>query len=175
MSTYELAAATLVRIVVPALTVERGLHITKGDCMKGLAKHRVPAAGHRIGVRLGSAMWEALGDIAHQTGSSVSALVTEIDRERKQQKLDVAIRNYVVAYYRAIMQAALHGDVRQRCAIIPKDESEQIIAEPSSGTPKVLSTHWRAQPLHGVYSCARQLAPLLRDVLPVTPLGATDR
>jgi predicted DNA-binding ribbon-helix-helix protein len=143
--------------------------------MKGLAKHRVSVAGHRTGVRLGSAMWEALADIAHQTGSSVSALVTEINRERKQQKLDAAIRDYVVAYYRAIMQAALHGDARQCCAIIPKDESEQIIATPSSGTPKVIPTHWRAQPLHGVDSFARKITPLFVTVLPATLLGATDR
>jgi predicted DNA-binding ribbon-helix-helix protein len=55
-------------------------------------------------------MWEALEDIAHQTSSSAFTLVTEIDRDRQQQKLDAVIRNYVVAHYRAIMQRALHSD-----------------------------------------------------------------
>jgi predicted DNA-binding ribbon-helix-helix protein len=78
-------------------------------------------------------LWEALEDIAQQTGSSVSALVTEIDRERKQHKLDAAIRDYVVAYYRAIMQAALHGDAGQHCATTRENRSEQFIAETLSG------------------------------------------
>jgi predicted DNA-binding ribbon-helix-helix protein len=142
--------------------------------MKRLAKRSVLIAGRRTGVRLGSAMWEALEDIAHQTGSSLSALVTGIDRERKRQTLDAAIRNYVVAYYRAIMQAALHGDAGQRCSIIPVDELERNSTEPLSGTPKVIPTRWRAQSLHGVYSFARQIAPLFVTVPPVTlPNGAT--
>jgi hypothetical protein len=119
-------------------------------------------------------MWEALEDIAQQTGSAVSALVTEIHRERKQQKLDAAVRDHVVAYYRAIMQAALQGDAGQRCAIIPEDDPEQIITEPSSGTPKLIPTRWRGQPLHCIYSLARQIAALFVTVLPVALLGATD-
>ena len=143
--------------------------------MKRLAKRSVLIAGRRTTVRLGSAMWEALDDIAKQTGSAVSALVTEIDRERKQQKLEAAVRDYVVAYDRAIMQAALQGDAGQRCAIIPEDEPEQIITEPSNGTPKLIPTRWRGQPLHGVYSLAHQIARRFVTVLPVAVLGATDR
>ena len=143
--------------------------------MKRLAKRSVLIAGRRTRVRLGSAMWEALEDIAQQTGSSVSALVTEINRERRQQKLDAAVRDYVVAYYRAVMQAALHGDVVQRRAIIPEGKPEQISTEPSSGAPKLIPTRWRGQPLLGIYSLARQIAPLFVTVLPVALLGATDR
>ena len=142
--------------------------------MKRLAKRSVLIAGRRTRVRLGSAMWEALDDIAQQTGSSVSALVTEIDRERRQQKLDAAVRDYVVAYYRAIMRTALHGDVGQRCAIIPEGKPEQISAKPSRGAPKLIPTRWRGQSLLGVYSLARQIAPLFATVLPVALLGATD-
>ena len=120
-------------------------------------------------------MWEALEDIAQQTGSTVSVLVTEIDRDRRQQKLDAAVRDYVMAYYRAIMQAALHGDAGQHCAIIPEGKPEQISTEPSSGAPTVTPTRWRGQPLLGVYSLARQIAPLFVTVPPVALLGATDR
>ena len=147
--------------------------------MNRLAKRSVLIAGSRTGVRLGSAMWEALEDIAHQTGSPVSVLMTEIDRERKRPTLNAAIRNYVVAYYRAIMQAARYGDAGQRCPIIPVDDLERNVTEPLSGTPKVIPTRWRAQPLHGVYSLARQVALLFIAVLPVTLLGgatvSTDR
>src|SRR3954447_7347104 len=114
VSTRELTAATRLRTAAPARTLEYDLYILKVVSMKKLAKRSVLIAGRRTRVRLGSAMWEALEDIAQQTCSSISALVPEIDRERKQQRLDVAVRDHVVGYYRAIMQVALHGDAGQR-------------------------------------------------------------
>src|SRR4051812_36304969 len=137
------------RTAAPARTLGFDLHIPKVVSMKNLAGRGVLIAGRRTLVRLGSAMREALEDIAQQTGSSVSVLATEIDRERKQQKLDTAVRDYVVAYYRASVQTALHGDVGKRCAIISVGKPEQGSTKPSSGTSKLIPTRWRGQPLHG--------------------------
>jgi predicted DNA-binding ribbon-helix-helix protein len=98
-----------------------------GVHMKSLRQYSISVAGRRTRVRLGSAMWNALHYIANQTGSSVSALVTEIVRARNEQNLDTAIRNYVVSYHRAIIQTALHGDARRCCTTIPAGGSERNI------------------------------------------------
>jgi predicted DNA-binding ribbon-helix-helix protein len=85
-------------------------HIPWIACMQWLTKRIVWIAGRRTGVPLENVMWEALHDIARRKGCSVDALVTEIDHERGSRNLSAAIRSYVVAYYRAMMQAALRGD-----------------------------------------------------------------
>jgi predicted DNA-binding ribbon-helix-helix protein len=51
--------------------------------MRRLTKHGVSVAERQTRVRLGSAMWEALQDVAYETGFSVHVLVTEIDGERR--------------------------------------------------------------------------------------------
>jgi predicted DNA-binding ribbon-helix-helix protein len=136
--------------------------------VRGPARHRISVGGRQTRIRLGSAMWEALQDIAHQTGSSIDALVTEIDRRRHQQTLEAAIHDYVVAYYRAIMQAALHSAARQRCATTSEGKSAPTIAVPLSDTTKAIPTCWRGLPLHGLYSFASKVASLFVSILPAT-------
>lgn len=57
-------------------------------------------ADRRSRIRLEITSWEALHDVARRKGCSVHALIAEIDRKRKNQNLNSAIRNYVVEYYR---------------------------------------------------------------------------
>jgi predicted DNA-binding ribbon-helix-helix protein len=78
--------------------------------MKTRANCRVWGAGHRTIARLDGVAREALYDIAGRRGCTVSDLLTEIDRKRQGSTLAVATRSYVVAHYRAMMQAAMCGD-----------------------------------------------------------------
>ena len=69
----------------------------------GLIAHR----GIRIKLEITS--WEALHDVAQRKGCSVHALLAEIDRQRKKQNLNSAIRNYVVEYYRELAERSVDG------------------------------------------------------------------
>jgi predicted DNA-binding ribbon-helix-helix protein len=79
-------------------------------CMKPIANCRIWGARHRISIRLDRVAREALSDIAGRMGCTVNDLLTEIDRKRQGSTLAAATLSYVVAYYRAIMQAELQGD-----------------------------------------------------------------
>jgi predicted DNA-binding ribbon-helix-helix protein len=65
----------------------------------------VMVGARRTSVRLEPVMWEALVDISHRQQRAVSALVTEIDRERSSLSLTAAIRVYIVRFYRAAVPA----------------------------------------------------------------------
>lgn len=58
-------------------------------------KRSVVIEGHSTSVSLESAFWEALLEIARRRGSSVNALVTEIDRDRTGN-LSSALRVFVL-------------------------------------------------------------------------------
>ncbi|MDT7950595.1 MAG: ribbon-helix-helix domain-containing protein [Acetobacteraceae bacterium] len=47
-----------------------------------LIKHSFSLAGHRTSVALEPEFWEALGEIAAARGSTLSALVADLDSER---------------------------------------------------------------------------------------------
>ena len=80
--------------------------------VKALHGRKLQIAGRWTSVRLETVMWEALYDVACRKGCSVDDLVTDIDDERRDLNLACSIRRYVVAHYRAMMQAALRGDAR---------------------------------------------------------------
>jgi predicted DNA-binding ribbon-helix-helix protein len=86
------------------------MYIPKACSMKTITKRRVWGAGHRASIRLDRVAWEALHDIAGRKGCTVDDLLAEIDRERVGSNFAAAARSYVVAYYRAMMQAALQGN-----------------------------------------------------------------
>ena len=62
----------------------------------GVLKRSVSIAGHSTSVSLEEAFWEALRDIARQRGSSVQALIGEVDSRRAGQNLSSAIRVFVL-------------------------------------------------------------------------------
>ncbi len=62
-------------------------------------KHSLTIAGHRTSVSLERAFWDALLRIAARRGSSVAALVAEIDAKRGGTNLCSAIRVYVLASF----------------------------------------------------------------------------
>jgi predicted DNA-binding ribbon-helix-helix protein len=55
----------------------------------------------RTSVRLESAFWAALQDIAQQQQRTVNRIVTEIAGRRREYSLASAIRVYVLEYYQA--------------------------------------------------------------------------
>jgi predicted DNA-binding ribbon-helix-helix protein len=81
--------------------------------MKTLERRRIWGGGHGNGTRLDGVAREALYDIAARKRCTVDDLLTEIDRERRGVSFATATRSYVVAYYRAKMQAALRGDAER--------------------------------------------------------------
>ncbi len=62
----------------------------------GVIKRSISIAGHSTSVSLEEAFWEALREIARQRGSSVQALVGDIDSRRAGQNLSSAIRVFVL-------------------------------------------------------------------------------
>ena len=73
----------------------------KGD---GVVKRSVTIAGHRTSVSLEAPFWDALRDLAGQRGTSVQALVAEVDAQRRTQNLSSALRVFVL---RAVQNARL--------------------------------------------------------------------
>ena len=71
-------------------------------------KRSLTIARHRTSVTLEDAFWDALGEIARAEGTSVAALVGEIDQNRgaqanKQPGLSAAIRLHVLARTRGAL------------------------------------------------------------------------
>ena len=71
--------------------------------MADIRPRSVPIGGRRTSVRLESAMWDALADIAEERGKTIHDLIAEIDRARRTN-LTSAIRVYIVEHYRAAIR-----------------------------------------------------------------------
>lgn len=66
------------------------------------AKHSFTIRGHRTSISLETEFWDALRDIAAERGSSVGALVAEIDAARNDDTgLSTLVRLHVLAHFRA--------------------------------------------------------------------------
>ena len=61
-----------------------------------IVKHSIVIAGHRTSVSLEPAFWLRLHHLAAERGSSVAALVAEIDAGRTDRNLSSAIRVFVL-------------------------------------------------------------------------------
>ena len=68
-----------------------------------VAKRSLAVAGHRTSISLEQAFWSGLRDIAAERGLSVAALVAEVDRARGPSNLSSALRVFVLARYRGIV------------------------------------------------------------------------
>ncbi|MBM3525140.1 MAG: ribbon-helix-helix domain-containing protein [Alphaproteobacteria bacterium] len=62
----------------------------------GIRKRSVSIAGHRSSVSLEPEFWEALKSIAAERGTSLDALVSEIDATRTRRNLSSALRVFVL-------------------------------------------------------------------------------
>ena len=74
--------------------------------MKSLVvKRSVVLDGHKTSVSLEDAFWSDLKEIAHMQRATLSKVITEIDKGRRQGNLSSAIRLFVLDQVRA------HGDL----------------------------------------------------------------
>jgi predicted DNA-binding ribbon-helix-helix protein len=61
-----------------------------------VVKHSIVIDGHKTSVSLENAFWIDLKEIAHVQGATLSTLVAEIDKTRRQGNLSSAIRLFVL-------------------------------------------------------------------------------
>ena len=66
-----------------------------------LKLRNVVVNGHRTSMRLESAMWSALEEIATREGIRVREIVSMIDYRRAESSLTAAVRVFCVEYFRA--------------------------------------------------------------------------
>jgi predicted DNA-binding ribbon-helix-helix protein len=71
-----------------------------------VVKRSIVVAGHKTSVSLEEAFWNSMKEISATRSMTLSDLVSEIDKGRKQGNLSSAIRLYVLDYFRAKAGAA---------------------------------------------------------------------
>ena len=71
-----------------------------------VVKRSIVVAGHKTSVSLEEAFWTSMKEISASRSMTLSDLVSEIDKGRKQGNLSSAIRLYVLDYFRARAGAA---------------------------------------------------------------------
>jgi predicted DNA-binding ribbon-helix-helix protein len=77
-----------------------------------VVKRSIVVAGHKTSVSLEEAFWTSMKEISATRSMTLSDLVSEIDKARKQGNLSSAIRLYVLDYFRTRAGAAssAHAD-----------------------------------------------------------------
>lgn len=66
-----------------------------------IIKRSIVLDGHKTSVSLENEFWDGLRDIAERNRANLSALVRQIDHDRKNGNLSSAIRVYVFNHFRA--------------------------------------------------------------------------
>ena len=78
-----------------------------------VVKRSIIIGGHKTSVSLEDAFWSGLKEIAARRLTTLSALVGEIDRERRHTNLSSALRLFVLDYYRRrVSELKLRGQVQ---------------------------------------------------------------
>ena len=75
-----------------------------------VVKRSIVVAGHKTSVSLEEAFWNSMKEISATRSMTLSDLVSEIDKGRKQGNLSSAIRLYVLDYFRT--KAGAPSDAR---------------------------------------------------------------
>ena len=75
-----------------------------------VVKRSIVVAGHKTSVSLEEAFWNSMKEISATRSMTLSDLVSEIDKGRKQGNLSSAIRLYVLDHFRA--KAGIAPDAR---------------------------------------------------------------
>jgi predicted DNA-binding ribbon-helix-helix protein len=66
-----------------------------------MSKRSISIAGHRTSISLEQPFWQALAEVAAARGTSIAAIVAEIDRNRADDiNLSAAIRVFALGWYR---------------------------------------------------------------------------
>lgn len=75
---------------------------TREQRSKRPIKRSVRIAGHSTSVSLEDEFWQALRDIARDRRLSLSALLTEVDKQRQGRSLASACRIFVLQYFQRL-------------------------------------------------------------------------
>ena len=68
--------------------------------MTTIVKRSVVVAGHQTSISLEEPFWKSLKEIAKQRRTTLTELVSEIDKSRERCNLSSAIRLFVLEHYR---------------------------------------------------------------------------
>ena len=68
--------------------------------MSSLINRNVTVAERRTSVRLETAMWDALFEVAQGERQTVNEICTKVDRTRKKLPLTSGLRVYILRYFR---------------------------------------------------------------------------
>ena len=79
-------------------------------------KRSIVVDHHKTSVSLEDDFWNALRDIAHGRGETISQLITGIDANRQAPNLSSAIRTFVLWHY-IDQSARQHETIQRRAAI----------------------------------------------------------
>lgn len=82
---------------------------TRRSSYSSLIPRNINVSGRRTSVRLESAMWAALRDIAARRGATIDQLASEIDATRTASSLTAAIRIFIVEFYRSLEKPSSEG------------------------------------------------------------------
>ena len=96
-----------------------------------VVKRSIVVAGHKTSVSLEEAFWNSMKEISASRGFTLSDLVSEIDKARKQGNLSSAIRLYVLDYYRGKAGNSGAATPNLYCAVIVKRVDEKTRAKTS--------------------------------------------
>lgn len=69
--------------------------------MPAIVKRSLRIAGHATSISLEAPFWDFLRQMAAQQGRPISAIVEEVDRERREGNLSSAIRVHVLEWLMA--------------------------------------------------------------------------
>jgi len=77
-------------------------------------KRSFTIAGHSTSISLEAPFWDALREAAAARGTSLAALVEDIDKQRGSAGLSSAVRVWILDYYRSRSGSGLLTDAHQR-------------------------------------------------------------
>jgi predicted DNA-binding ribbon-helix-helix protein len=86
----------LVRLLSSAVT---GNSVDSKMRTINVPKRSLVVGGHKTSITVESSFWEGLREIAKHRGTTLAALVTEVDQRRNQANLSSAIRLFVLDYF----------------------------------------------------------------------------
>lgn len=76
----------------------------------------VRVKGRRTSLRLETAMWEALEDIAEREGTTMADLLTEIAAGQNESSFTASVRVFALCYFRGLAAVGAQADQQRRRA-----------------------------------------------------------
>ena len=90
-----------------------------------VVKRSIVLNGHKTSVSLEEAFWNSMKEISGEGGKTLSEMVSEIDRNRKQGNLSSAIRLFVLDHYRIGAEPTPSGMAVSQSKQIAQEANDQ--------------------------------------------------